>query len=155
MKKGQFALEFVILVSFTLLFSVVLLIVIQKNYAEAQTIQEEEQVNQIMRILSSEVNLAELSPSGYERTFYIPNLIDGQDYNISSYDDVAVLFNFNNKDYVFFFSGNSSLWGACSCVKPGYNTIKKDCSIPNHACVTRLLREDGTPCLNYYGGGCS
>lgn len=155
MKKGQFALEFVILVSFTLLFSAVMLVVINKNYAESQNIQEEAQINQVMRIISSEVTLAELSPHGYVRTFYIPLLIDGQEYNVSSYDDVGLLFNFNNENYVFFFSGNSSLWGACSCIKPGYNTIKKDCSVPNHPCVTRLLREDGSPCGTFYNSNCN
>ncbi|MGV8162787.1 MAG: hypothetical protein ACP5N2_05655 [Candidatus Nanoarchaeia archaeon] len=138
MRKGQFALEFVILVSFTILFTAVFLVVIQGNYMRNQQLKQEQQVMQIMRIINSEVDLAQMSPSGYTRTFYIPNSIEGVPYSLKSNDGVDVVFDYYGKTYVFFLN-NGTLRNANIFLKPGYNKIRKDCSFQNSACRVELV----------------
>jgi hypothetical protein len=143
MKKGQFALEFVILISFTIFFTAIFLTVIQKSYADAQIIKQEEQVNQIMRIIYNEVSLAESSPSGYTREFYIPTNINGANYNLYSTDGVDVVFDYGGLTYVFFLA-NSTLdpdhCGAGNCLlKPGYNTVRKECPSNSNCKLVLLL----------------
>jgi hypothetical protein len=150
MKKGQFALEFVILISFTLLFSAVILVVIQKSYIDAQRMQHEEQIEQIVRIISAEVNMAELSPPGYMRNFTIPRLINGWEYQLNSSDDVDIVFHYNGRDYVYFFP-NATLKGACSCLRTGINIIKKECP-GNNVCIIKLMNPSTMNSCIYYDG---
>ncbi|MFA6073677.1 MAG: hypothetical protein WC758_06180 [Candidatus Woesearchaeota archaeon] len=138
MKKGQFALEFVILVSFTILFTAVFLVLIQGSFARSESLKQEERVFQVMRIISTEVDLARSSPSGYTRTFYIPTSIDDIGYSVNSSDGIDVVFDYAGKTYVFFLS-NGSLDDSAVSLKTGYNKIYKDCSLQNTICSVKLL----------------
>lgn len=152
MKKGQFALEFVILISFTLLFSAVILVVIQKSYIDAQQKQYEEQIEHVMRVLSAEITMAQLSPPGYLRNFTIPSLINGKEYEMNSTDDVDIVFFYGEKQYIYFLP-NITLIGACSCLKPGLNAITKVCP-GNTKCVIKLVNLTSAPCRYYDGTAC-
>ena len=143
MRKGQFAMEFVILLSFMIFFTAIFLVVIQKSYVQSQVIKKEQQVNEIMRIIYTEVSLAESSPSGYTRTFYIPTSINGADYDVWSTDGVDVVFDYGGTIYVFFLPNSTLDPDHCSApigcqLKPGYNTVQKVC--PSYTvCKLNLL----------------
>jgi hypothetical protein len=138
MRKGQFALEFVVLVSFTILVTAIIIVVIQSNYIKSQQIKQEEQVMQVMRILNTEIDLAQSSPSGYTRTFYIPTQIEGVPYKLKSNDDVDVVFDYYGKTYVFFLA-NGSLKNSDAYLSTGYNKIHKSCTYQNSVCTVELL----------------
>ncbi|MGV8169313.1 MAG: hypothetical protein ACP5N3_04625 [Candidatus Nanoarchaeia archaeon] len=138
MKKGQFALEFVVLVSFTILFASFLLVIVQSNYIESQRQKSEQQVIQLMRVIDTEVTLAQSSPSGYTRVFYLPSSIEGVPYSVrGSADGVDIVFDYSGATYVFFLS-NGSLTDA-KFLRTGYNTIYKDCSYQYSECYVRLI----------------
>jgi hypothetical protein len=131
MKKGQFALEFVILVSFTIFFTAIFLVVIQKSYAQSQFIKEEEEIGQIMRIISTEVALADTAPVGYERRFYLPTEIYGEIYNVSSTDGWDVVFRYKGNTYVYFLDTQLDYYNCYNrpegcLLGPGFNHIIKD-----------------------------
>jgi hypothetical protein len=145
MRKGQFALEFVILVSFALFFTAMFLVVIQKSFTEARQEKNEEQINQIMRIIDTEIMLAESSPAGYTRKFYLPTNIDGKYYELFSTDGVDIVFKYEDTTYVFYLV-NTSL-GEDDCInlhqcrlQTGYNVIQKECP-PSAKCRLNLLQQ--------------
>jgi hypothetical protein len=138
MKKAQFALEFVVLVSFTIIFTAVFLVMIQGNYVRAQQYKQEIQVGQVVRILTNEIDLAQSSPAGYTREFYIPNSIEGVPYKVKSSDGIDLVFDYSGKTYVFYLpSGELENY---VFLKTGHNTIQKFCSSPPVVvCSVKLL----------------
>jgi hypothetical protein len=138
-------------VSFAIFFTAVFLVIMQKNYTEAKQITDENQVAQLMRLISSEISLAETSPNGYMRTFYVPTTINGEYYNVSSTDGVDVVFRYNGRIYVYYLANTSLDEAHCATVdaegnsncllSTGFNTIKKTCQPPpNRHCTLDLLQ---------------
>jgi hypothetical protein len=83
-----------------------------------------------MRIITNEVDLAETSPAGYTRTFYIPADINGASYKLRLVDGMDVVFEYGEKTYVFFLDSelDKQHCDSIGCLlKPGFNTVRKDC----------------------------
>ncbi len=139
MRKGQFAFEFVVLVSFVIIFTSIFLVIIENDYAKSQQLKHDDQINKVMRIINTEVDLAEASPGGYQRTFYLPTAIDGTVYNVSSSDNIDVIFDYNQKTYVYFLPNTTLENAKGGVLKPGSNTIYKNCTVLNSKCRVELI----------------
>jgi len=119
------------LISFALLLGSAFLFVLQQNLASAQKDRDEVKVNQIMNIIENEMTLAEQSPVGYSRTFYLPSSIDGKNYLInasidgSGKNDVVIIF---GQNYYVFLMPNSSIVQYNNPLLPGENNITKKCT---------------------------
>lgn len=119
-KKGQSAIEFALLVSFVLILMGVFLVAIQKNLNDAQAIRDEELVNQLMNVIRAETVFAEQSGLGYTRTIFLPTNLDGSPYTINSkMYGREMNITFRSKEYIFFYSGNSSRIYNETLLRPG------------------------------------
>jgi hypothetical protein len=131
--KAQSSLEFVLLVSFVLLIMGIFLIVVQKNLVTVQQEKEELMVGRILRIVNSELVMAEQSGPGFKRTFFIPTNLDGMEYNISAVTDSGgnqdINISINGKDYIFFMSSESSFILNPEELSTGTHTIKRECAL--------------------------
>ena len=123
-RKGQSALEFVILIGFALLMISVLLVVFQNNLVRVQSVREEVIVDQMFNLILSEIEFAELSKPVYNRTFYLPNDIGGYSYDLFVRDGVEIVLEYMGVRHVRFLT-TTKVEGDFSV--PGRNYISKQC----------------------------
>jgi hypothetical protein len=83
MRRGQAAVEFVILTSLMFLLFGITIIGIQKALVETSIGAKQRTVAEIHAALVNELSLAERMPAGYERTFVLPAHINGIGYNLT------------------------------------------------------------------------
>lgn len=125
MKKGQFAFEFAIVMAFALLFVGVFITIFQDHQQDVALQNERTNAERVYNVFLNEVTLAEQSPSRYEREFYLPQSIDGRDYNITLQDRRDFIVTIDTREHVFFLPtgvDNESL------LERGSTTIVKECS---------------------------
>lgn len=82
MRKGQSAIEFVILVMGILLIFVGFLYFIQGKVSETQEEAVTVAVNEIALTIQDEINLAHASANGYSRRFTLPLNLNGREYEV-------------------------------------------------------------------------
>jgi hypothetical protein len=125
-RKGQSAVEFVLLASVALVGVAVLLIAAQRMFVDVQRDQTVQVVGALVEAVQGELVLAEGQPAGYERTFMMPRSFDGYTYTIRVRDEDAplqdaVLVEFLDVSFLFFTS--QELFGD---INPGVNTLRKN-----------------------------
>lgn len=86
-KRGQSAIEFVIIFGFVLFSFVVFFAIIQNNQAEKNKEKERIIVQNVALDVQDEINLAAESSDGYSREFKTPLNILGKDYEINITDN--------------------------------------------------------------------
>lgn len=82
MKRGQSALEFVMLASMMFMLFGVTIVGIQKSLADATEATKQQTVLEIQQAITSELALAQRMPMGYERIFELPPDIQGLGYSL-------------------------------------------------------------------------
>ena len=105
-RKAQSSIEFVMLISFTLLVASVLFYVMQNNLMEAEKDRNEARVGQLMNIINNEIALAQVAVPDYSRTFYLPNELYGFEYEIEARNHVSgsgtdVVIRYKGQEYIF------------------------------------------------------
>ncbi len=124
MKKGQSSLEFLVLIMFALstllLFSVAMIETMESLSVE----RAEERVMQLYNVIDKEFNFALQSQGNYNRVFYLPPRINGEDYAFNHSDDNEIHIVLLSRDYVFFLESEINITGKFS---KGYNNISKVC----------------------------
>ena len=123
-KKGQSAIEFIVLTAFAMVFFVVFMSVMQSNISKLQIERDNTRMAQVMNILDSEIRYAESSMPIYTRDFELPSLIDGFPVNVSCQNSRDVVFKYKGSDYVYFLRDDVS---DCDALGPGSNTIIRHC----------------------------
>lgn len=134
MKKAQASTEFIILVSFTIMVLAVFVVIMQNNLTESEKNRREIRAEQIANIVVSEISLAQQSPGDYQRTFFLPISIQGENYTIelrNTGQDVYV--KYRDVEHVSFLNVQV---GNPLALSPGYNTIQKACT--TLACSIKL-----------------
>jgi hypothetical protein len=123
--KGQSALEFIILISFSLIIVSSLVVVFQNNISDMEKVREAQLVDQVYNLALSEIDFALMSRPVYERTFYLPSTLGGYTYEINIYHDVEVVISYLGVDHVRFLSEVTSIDG--NFTVPGPNYLIKYC----------------------------
>lgn len=82
-KKGQGALEFLIVIGAAVFLFAILMIIVYNNVSEVNREKERRIIENIALSVQDEISLAVKSTDGYSREFNIPEKIGSQDYNIN------------------------------------------------------------------------
>ncbi len=96
--KSQSAIEFVILTGVVIFFLILFLIGINESMSEKTRQERMNQVKEIAITIQNEINLASQSTNGYQRTFTIPQNIDGQNYQ-ATITEGMIYIKTNNEKY--------------------------------------------------------
>ena len=96
-KKGQSAIEFVMLVGAVFFFFLIFLSVIQISNANKTNENKGLVLREITLTIQNEINLAAESIDGYYREFYIPEKILGSDYEINVTEGIVYVRTLDNK----------------------------------------------------------
>lgn len=134
-KRGQSAFEFVMLLGFALLFVLVVFYFLQNALLDLQQSKNREEMKQVVNILTTEISLAEASPTQYTRTFDLPLSIRGNTYDIKSPDGREIVVNYMGEQYVYFITGQPLM--NYTNLGPGENSIRKRC-INQEECLIEL-----------------
>jgi len=82
-KKGQGAIEFIIIFVFVLVFFIVFLAVIQQNQGEKEKEKQDMVFQNLALDARDEINLASGASEGYSRNFSIPEKVFGKEFEIN------------------------------------------------------------------------
>ncbi len=125
-RKAQSSVEFVMLITFTLMIASVLFYVLQNNLMEAERDRNEARVEQLMNIVNNEISLAQMSVPTYYRTFYLPSELYGSQYQINatrpSGGGTDIVINYKGQEYVFLIP---TTLGNAHLLQKGENIILK------------------------------
>ena len=119
--KAQFAIEFIVLISFMFIIFLGFTAVITSKILDAKDSGRQQTAEDIAALAKNEIDLARSVSDGYNRTFNLPAAIEGNSFNISIIDNRELVVNYLDKEYVSFLQG--SIIGTIS---PGKNTITKE-----------------------------
>ena len=82
-KRGQTAIEFLVLVGAAFFFFLVTLGIIYSNIASKDSIKRDIAINQEASVMADEANLAAEAGDGYIRSFTFPDTLIGNNYNLT------------------------------------------------------------------------
>ena len=127
-RKGQSALEFLVLIGFALILISALLVVFQNRVSDMEAVREEAIVNQMFNLIFSEFEFAVMSRAVYNRTFYLPHTLGGHAYTLELVEDRDVVLSYLGKEHVRFlkedyFTGDFSAPGENVIIKNSTNHI--------------------------------
>ena len=123
-KKSQFAIEFVILISFMFIIFVGFFAIVSYRLIEQEESEKQQKAENIAALAYNEIKLAKSVNNGYERTFKLPKKIDGNDYNIRIIDDRELVVDYLEYEHVLFLPEN-----VVGDIGTGLNEIKKNNNI--------------------------
>ena len=127
-RKAQFAIEFIILISFMFLVFLVFMSIISSKILEAKENERQQIAEDIAGLVKNEVQLAKSISNGYSRNFDVPNKIKGMDYDLEIIENRELVVNYIDKEYVSFLP----------------EKVCGDVFIPNN----EISKEEGIVCLN-------
>jgi uncharacterized protein (UPF0333 family) len=119
-KKGQGALEFLILIGIVIFFFTLFFVLISQSMGDNQKEKRNLAIEEIAISVQDEINLASKSSDGYSREFKIPNDIDGKNYNITIVDDLVYVKTSDNKEAI-----SLPIMNINGQIEKGNNLIKK------------------------------
>lgn len=123
-KKGQFAIEFVILIAFMLIVFLGFFAIVNYRLTEAEESEVQQAAENIASLLDNEIKLAKLANEGYERIFKVPKKIDGNDYSVAIIENRELVVNYLGYEHILFLPEN-----VVGDVSVGFNKINKDNNI--------------------------
>lgn len=100
--KAQFAVEFIVLISFMFLIFLVFLSIITSKITEAKENERQKIAEDIAALVENEIDLAKSVSNGYSRTFKLPNKISGMSYDIEIIENRELVVNYIDKEHVSF-----------------------------------------------------
>ena len=83
LKKSQTSIEFLVLIGTVMFFFVLFFIAIHENMSDKIRERQNIMFKEVALSVQDEINLALKSSEGYERSFNIPNDINGKSYEIN------------------------------------------------------------------------
>jgi hypothetical protein len=125
-KKGQSSFEFVMLMTFVMLMFAITFVVIQDKGFFIRSAQTENQARAVSNLINTEVELAYKVYEGYEKEFWIPEYINGEDYSIEFIEGAELKISYKDNVFLSFLSLNRT--NVSGTIEKGYNIIKKNSS---------------------------
>jgi hypothetical protein len=133
LKKSQNAIEFMIIIFMILIAFVGFILILNNRALEINEQQKYESLMGIGKIIKSEIDLAIKVEEGYHRTFKLPELIGGREYNVTYTNGTSLNINYSvfminytqqdtkNSGYMFITEPNIT-----GTIKIGLNNITKN-----------------------------
>jgi len=118
-RKGQTAVEFIIIFGAALFFFLLFLLVINEQTADKKREHEVQMLEEVAKAVKDEISLATQSSNGYLRQFSIPSTLDGKNYQLKIIDDMINVK--TNRD-----SLSLPVYHVEGQIQIGQNIIKKD-----------------------------
>ena len=119
--NAQFAIEFVVLISFMFIIFLGFIAVITSKVLEAKENEIQQIAEDIAALAENEIKLAKSATDGYSRTFNLPSKISGNSYDIEIIGNRELVVNYIDREYVTFLPEN-----VVGNINPGENTIRKE-----------------------------
>jgi hypothetical protein len=105
-KRGQSAIEFLILTGAVLIFFLAFLGAIQYNIREKTQEKTRLEVREVALTLQNEISLARDAGDGYRRDFWIPTKISGLDYEVQIFGELLQVNMSDGRHAMALFVGN-------------------------------------------------
>ena len=99
-KKGQTAVEFIILIAFVLFVFTAFFILVQSNMSDKINENQVRQIKELALAVQDEINLASDSTEGYYRTFKIPEKIGNTEYTLNITEGFVYVRTSNEKNAI-------------------------------------------------------
>jgi len=109
--------------TFMMLVFTITFVVVQKKTITVTNEITDKQTTEVSNIIKNEVDMASVALDGYKKQFWIPDYINGEEYDINLTDQSELTIKYKDKIHVAFLSANVS--GSISPNK-GYHIIRKD-----------------------------
>ena len=119
--KAQFAMEFIVLISFMFIIFLGFTAVITSKILDARESGRQQNAEDIATLAKNEIDLAGSVSDGYVRNFNLPDTIEGNSYNISIIDNRELVVKYLDKEHVLFLQDNIR-----GNINSGKNTIRKE-----------------------------
>lgn len=97
LKKGQSAIEFIMLVAGVLLFFTIFFMILQNNTEMKYTEKNNLLIKQTAHKIKDEIDLATTASEGYSRVFKIPEKIGNREYNATIQEGMIYLITHDEK----------------------------------------------------------
>lgn len=125
-KKAQGSLEFVSIASFMFIVFIATFATIEGRMSGAYKEKLYKNMDELSRMVDTEIRMAYSAPGDYEREFTLPNYLGNLNYSIKITDKAEITINSEDLDYVFFLDYNVS-----GNISKGENKITKIDNIIN------------------------
>ena len=132
--NAQFAIEFIVLISFMFLIFLGFIAIITSTILYSKDSERQGIAEDIATMVRNEIELAKSVSDGYTRTFSIPTRIQGNSYAIEIIDNRELVVNYVDKEFVSFLPEK-----ICGDIFITNNEIDKEKDLAN---------EKGVICLN-------
>lgn len=106
MRKAQVSMEFVILMTFMILIFTVVFVVIQQKAVNMQDSLTGKQAQEVANIMKNEIEMAHTAVEGYRKEFWIPDYINGEEYEITIKDRSELMIKYKKQLFVSFLVAN-------------------------------------------------
>lgn len=107
-RKAQSSLEFVSITSFMFLVFVATFVTIEERMSGLYQDKLYQSMDELSKLVSAEVRMADFAPGNYEREFFLPGSISGFNYSIRITDKSELTIRAENLDFVIFLDQNVS-----------------------------------------------
>ena len=104
--KSQFALEFIILISFMFLLFLGSFAVVSSRILEAKEEENKQIAEDLANLVFGEINLAKSAADGYSRTFTIIKKVKGSPYSIEIIENRELVVNYRENEHIIFLPAN-------------------------------------------------
>jgi len=101
-RRGQVAIEFIVLVGFMLVAFTIFFLALQENLSDKFSERQDKKVKEIAVTVKNEIDLAFHSSDGYRREFSLAPDVYGKDYNISVNESVVYVVTVDGKHAISF-----------------------------------------------------
>lgn len=119
-KSGQFAIEFILLFGIMMIIFLTIVAIITSKVIDAKEQERYDLARDVSELAQAEISLAGKVLNGYNRTFFLPELLSGSSYGIEIIGNKELVVTYIDQEYVVFLP--DSVEGN---VSPGANTISK------------------------------
>ncbi|MDD9954546.1 MAG: discoidin domain-containing protein [Candidatus Woesearchaeota archaeon] len=126
MKRGQAAVEFLVLTGFMMLVFTTFFLVVQERTAMRNQQAMQNELVTVAEIVEQEVAIANSVKEGYNRIFELPTFINGKNYTITMHPPEApseIVITMDEEEFIFFLQ---TPLAENSEIKPGFNHIIKE-----------------------------
>lgn len=100
--NSQFAVEFIVLIAFMFLIFLGVIAIMAKTVIDTKENERQKIAEDIAKLVENEIFLAKSMEDGYRKTFYLPGKVDGSSYDIKIIDNIELVINYVDKEFVLF-----------------------------------------------------